>query len=363
MITMGNNTEKSANIQIQVIIIAAVVVIVAVGGVYYWNSSHKSVNGIEYVFPEEVGWSSQKLDTVKQHAQNSGYSAIMVAYDGKVFFSWGETSKTFRIHSIRKPLESALYGIHVNRSEINLDETLEQLGIDDIPPSLTDAEKQATVRELLQARSGVYHVAAAEDASMIELRPERGSHPHGTYYYYNNWDFNVATAIFKQKTGIDSLQAFKTEIADPIGMQDFSLDDCYYSYESEKSQYPATQIRMSARDLLRFGVLYQRDGKWLDQQIIPSSWIAESTATYSIMDNESGIGYGYMWKTIPEGSPVAQMVGSSGYYHTGVGVQVVIVLPESKLVIVELMNTDTPGWVDLGEIGMQIGLEIINARN
>jgi len=151
----------------------------------------------------------------------------MVAYDGKVFFSWGDTAKDFRIHSIRKPLESALYGIHVDRGEINLDETLEQLGIDDIPPCLTSAEKQATVRMLLQARSGVYHEAAAEDSSMIELRPQRGSHPPGTFYYYNNWDYSVVTAIFEQKTGIDSLQAFRTEIADPIGMQDFSLDDCY----------------------------------------------------------------------------------------------------------------------------------------
>ena len=360
---MKENKTRRAITQIQAITIATIVVITAAVGIYYWSSSHKSVNGIEYVSPEEVGWSSQKLDSVKQQAQNSGYAAIKVAYDGKVFFSWGDTTKDFRIHSIRKPLESALYGIHIDRGEINLDETLEQLGIDDIPPSLTSPEKQATIRMLLQARSGVYHEAAAEDSSMIEPRPQRGSHPPGTFYYYNNWDFNVATAIFEHKTGIDSLQAFKTENADPIGMQDFSLDNCYYSYEYEKSQYPATQIRMSARDLLRFGVLYQRDGKWLDEQIIPSPWIAESTATYSIMDDESGVGYGYMWKTIPADSPISQVVGSSGFYHTGVGVQAVIVLPELKLVIVELMDTDVPGWVDPGEIGMQIGLEIINARD
>jgi len=28
-----------------------------------------------------------------------------------------------------------------------------------------------------------------------------------------------------------------------------------------------------------------------------------------------------------------------------------------------LMNTDVPTWVDPGEIGMQLGLEIINAHN
>jgi len=203
---------------------------------------------------------------------------------------------------------------------------------------------------------------------MAEARPTRGSHPHGTFYYYNNWDFNVAISVFNQKTGIDSLEAFKLEIADPIGMEDFSLENCGYSYESEKSQFPAIQIRMSARDLLRFGVLYQQGGKWLDQQVVPAWWIEESTSTYSVVDEDLGVGYGYMWNTIPEGSQFAQMLGSSGFYHTGLGVQVVIVLPELKLVIVELIDTDT--WLgdlealDLqGDLGMQIGLEIINARN
>jgi len=350
-------------IRYQMIIVATFVLVIVAAVAYYWNFRHQRVDGLQYVAPEDVGWSSQGLDSLKQLAQESGYAAIMAAYDGKVFFSWGDTTRNFRIHSIRKPLESALYGIHVSRGEIDLEETLEQLGIDDIPPSLTSAEKQATVRELLQARSGVYHEAAAEDPTMIELRPPRGSHPHGTFYYYNNWDFNVVTTIFNQKTGLDSLQALKEEIADPIGMQDFSIDNCHYQYESEKSQHPAAQIRMSARDLIRFGILYQKNGSWMGQQVIPSSWIKESTATYSVVDSDAGIGYGYMWKTIPEGSPMAQMVGGSGYYHTGIGVQAVIILPELKLVLVELMDTDQPSWVDPGEAGMQLGLEIIKARN
>jgi len=37
--------------------------------------------------------------------------------------------------------------------QINLDDTLEKLGIDDKKPSLTFEETQATVRDLLEARS------------------------------------------------------------------------------------------------------------------------------------------------------------------------------------------------------------------
>ncbi len=266
---MFNRKAKRAMTQTNTIIIAIVVLVAIFTGYIYWSNQNLSTDIIQYVTPEEVGWSSEKLDSIKPLVEESGYSAIMVAYEGRIFYSYGEVSKNYNLHSIRKPLKSALYGIHVDRGEIDLDETLLQLGIDDIPPRLTDEEKQATVRELLQARSGVYHEAAAEDTIMIELRPPRGSHPHGTFYYYNNWDFNVAISVFNQKTGVDSLEAFKSEIADPVGMEDFSLENCRYGYESEKSMFPAIQIRMSARDLLRFGVLFQQGGKWLDQQIIP----------------------------------------------------------------------------------------------
>jgi len=140
-------------------------------------------DGLESVTPEAVGWSSEKLAAAQAFAVQSGYTAV---YDGKVFFSWGDVSRNFRCHSIRKPFLSALYGIHVSRGELRLGATLEALGIDDIPPSLTPAEKQATVRHLLQSRSGVYHEAAAEIDTMAALRPPRGSHPPGTSHYYNN---------------------------------------------------------------------------------------------------------------------------------------------------------------------------------
>ena len=77
---------------------------------------------------------------------------------------------------------SALYGIYVQRRSIDLDMTLETLDIDDIPLSLTDDERQATVRHLLKSRSGVYHEAAAEMPEIAALRPERGSHLPDTFF-------------------------------------------------------------------------------------------------------------------------------------------------------------------------------------
>ena len=253
-------------------------------------------NELEYVTPEDVGYSSQKLEEAKQFAEQSGFDAVMALYDGKILFSWGSVSQNYNVHSIRKPFLSALYGIHVYQGNINLDATMEDLNIDDIPPSLTDEEKLATVRDLIKSRSGVYHEAAAEAPIMIQMRPPRGSHPPGTFYYYNNLDFNVAGVIFEQETGTGIFEEFKRKIADPIGMQDFRVENCNYHYELLKSMHPAYPFRMSTRDMARFGALYQKNGIWNGQQIIPGGWIEESTSVYSLVDSTIGVGYGYMWR-------------------------------------------------------------------
>ena len=318
-------------------------------------------NLLEYVSPEAVGYSSEKLVEAKKLVEQSGYAAVMALYDGKVFFSWGDITRNYWCHSIRKPFLSALYGIYVGRGDINLDASLAMLNIDDIPPSLTPEEKQATVKHLLMSRSGVYHEAAAEAQIMIDTRPPRGSHAPDTFFYYNNWDFNALGTIFRQETGENIFEAFKKEIADVVGMEDFSIPDCFYQYEPKKSIHPAYNFRMSARDMARFGVLYQKNGKWKNWQIIPSEWVDASTQAYSVEEDALGVGYGYMWNVFPEGSEFALTVGFSGYFHTGVGVHSLVIVPELKLVLVQRYDTDGD-WTDPGDVGFEIGRMIVNAR-
>ena len=291
-------------------------------------------NDLECVVPEEIGWSSEKLETAKNYAEQIGSAAVMALYKGKVFFSWGNITGKYLVHSIRKPFLNALYGIYVNRGLIDLDKNLAELGIDDIPPYLTSLEKQAKIRDLLKSRSGVYHQAAAEAQGMIESRPERGSHLPGTFFYYNNWDFNALGTIFEKVTGKRIFEAFKEEIANPIGMQDFLLSDGRYQLEWKKSLHPAYHFRMSARDMARFGLLYQNNGKWGDVQIISPEWIKESIFPYS-SHALHGDGYGYLWSIIPEESGFG-----TGFYHTGNGVHVLAVLPDAKLVFIHRVDTD-----------------------
>lgn len=60
----------------------------------------KAKEALEYVTPEEVGWSTEKLEEAKDYAGRIGSAAVMALYDGKVFFSWGSTSRKYMCHSI-----------------------------------------------------------------------------------------------------------------------------------------------------------------------------------------------------------------------------------------------------------------------
>jgi CubicO group peptidase (beta-lactamase class C family) len=299
--------------------------------------------GAEWVHatPAELGWSETWLAQARTFSDQIRSSAVIIVHHGKVVAEWGDTTKRTELASIRKSLLSALIGIAVSEHLINLDSTLGELGIDDNPPTLTEVEKSATVRQLLQARSGVYHAALYETRGAAAARPPRYSHAPGTFWYYNNWDFNVLGTIYQRATGTGIFDALYYKIARPIGMQDYRPQDGSY-FRGNASIHPAYPIRMSARDLARFALLYLRKGNWAGRQIVPQPWVQESTQAYS--RSEWGQGCGYLWwisfidgtiaptVTLPEGSFLAE--GSGGQYA--------LVIPALDLVVAHRVDRDIP---------------------
>ena len=278
-------------------------------------------------------WSKEKLALAMLYAEDIGSSAIMVLHKGEVVLDWGETTLRVNSASVRKSLLSALYGIAVDKGLINLDLNLEQLGIDDRPPVLSSKEKTATIEQLLQARSGVYHVASAETVKMKSIRPKRESFAPGEHWYYNNWDFNALGTIFERKTNIPLNKAFKDWISTPLGMADFRESDVHFRW-TEASIHPYFIFWVSARDLAKFGQLYLQKGKWNGTQVISEEWILNSTIPHSNMQDGA---YGYMWWIRPDGS----------YYAAGYHGQYVLVLPKEEIVIVNMVFTGTPGFENL----------------
>jgi len=269
----------------------------------------------------------------------------MIIQHGLVVAEWGDTAVKSNLHSVRKSLLSALIGIAVEEHKIDLGAAIGDLGIDDNAPSLSPTEKTATVADLLKARSGVYHAALYETPGMARLRPARGSHPPGSFWYYNNWDFNALGTIYERATGDRIFTALRDKLARPIGMQDYQPGDGEY-FRGAASEHPAYPIRMSARDLARFALLYLHDGRWKDRQIVPSAWVRQSTQSYSeaFPAQETGYGYGYLWWIgfpSDNGAPTVN-VPPGTFAAMGAEGQYAFVIPAYDLVFVHRINSDVP---------------------
>jgi CubicO group peptidase (beta-lactamase class C family) len=165
----------------------------------------------DHVEPNVAGWSREKLGKAEAWAQQIGSTAVMVVHRGAVVAQWGDTAAKTPLASVRKSALNALIGNAIDRGQINLSQPIGALGIDDNEPSLSAEEKSATVRDLLQARSGVYHAALYESPAVAAQRPPRFSHKPGTFWYYNNWDFNALGAIYERGVRSSIFDAFERE--------------------------------------------------------------------------------------------------------------------------------------------------------
>ncbi len=300
---------------------------------YKTHTGYPEAYWLRYETPEEAGWSSERLEAAKSIWEEIDSKAFLAVYDGAIVIAWGDITRRYMCHSVRKSFLSALYGIHVGEKRIDLHKTLDELGIDD-EPSLTQEEKRAEIIHLLKSRSGVYHPAAYETTGMKKSRPARGSKKPGEFWYYNNWDFNALCTIFERETKTRIFEEFKKRIADLIQMEDFRLMDTYYHLEKQHSIHPAYPFKMSARDMARFGLLFLKNGKWKDRQIISEEWIKQSSHAYSILPDD-GTGYGYMWWVVTN----RQDKKWGMYSARGVGRQMIAILPQHNIVFVNRADT------------------------
>lgn len=303
-----------------------------------------------------AGWNMGILAEAQAAAQEFGSIAAAAVHRGVMVVCHGSPSKKVLIRSVRKSLLNALIGIEVKRGRIDLQDTLADLGIDDVAPSLSNAEKSATVGDLIKARSGIYHPALAESEEMKAARPLRGSHPRDGHWYYNNWDFNVLGTIYERATGRSVFDGFHAEIALPIEMEDFHPDDCGY-LRGPDSEHPAYHFHMTARDLARFGLLYLRNGSWRGATIVPKAWIRESTKAHSVTPD--GSGYGYMWWTTGHDGKAQTyatahlntVIPEVRYFaHGGFG-QMIGVFPAIDLVIVNLAISRSRSAMEQRKLG------------
>lgn len=100
---------------------------------------------------------------------------MMVISHGRVVYEYGDLAKISYLASCRKSVLAMLYGNYVASGRIPLNKTLREMNFDDVG-GLLPRELDATIEDLITARSGVYHPASYPgDASIPRRRAARKS--------------------------------------------------------------------------------------------------------------------------------------------------------------------------------------------
>ncbi len=303
--------------------------------------------------PEAVGFSSAKLEALRGWLKTQDTGSMMVVVQGRVIFSYGDVTHTSKIASVRKSVLDMLYGADVFAGQVRddvLHETVEQLGLQDKVPFLP-IEKNATLIQLMASRSGIYIPSGNGDQAKV--MPPRGSEYPGTYYIYNNWDFNAAGVAFEKLTKKDIFVALRDDLARPLGMQDFDFAK-QKKNESPDSAHSEYAMYLSTRDMARLGLLMLNCGQWNGKTLVSCDWVRYSTYLHTPFRdiNPTGLrnygepsrwGYGLLWwvwdeQMFPGDTWTGFLQGA--YTAAGTGGTYITVLPTMDTVVVHQVDID-----------------------
>lgn len=278
--------------------------------------------------PEEMGYDGKRLALIPKLIQKTGMgtSGIMVVVGSKVIYEWGDTSETSGITTCWPSLLAMCFGKYVQAGVVDLDETLEMLGVTDVG-GLNSREVKATVRDLLTCRSACFHPSASPYAVPAQL--DRGSRIPGGHFFYNDWDFNAAASILELKTGKNFIEVMSDDIANSLGFQDWSSGLQRTEGDLSASQHLSYDIRLSTRDMARIGELMLRKGEWKGLQVVPRTWAEQIVKCVSKFPQ--GGGFGYLWWV--ENEAQEPKVFSGAFSARGLWGQRITVIPELDMVI------------------------------
>ncbi|MFZ6708327.1 serine hydrolase domain-containing protein [Undibacterium sp. TC9W] len=287
------------------------------------------------------------------YVQKQATTALFAIKDGHILYSHGPVEVPGIIESQRKSILSMLYGKYVANGTINLDQTLEAANINDVG-GLLPTEKQARLRDLLTARSGVFHVAANSGDDLANA-PVRGTQTPGSYFLYNNWDFNAAGTALENATHKSVYQLFDEDIAQTLQFQDFKLSAQKKWGDRSKSMHLPYHFLLSTRDMARIGLLALHEGNWNGKQLIPADWMRLTTSVYTPSSDmhpastaARHVAYGYMWWVLEEplDSPL-----QGAYMAWGLHGQYLLVIPRLDMVIAHQRRVPVDGKWDVPKVG------------
>jgi CubicO group peptidase (beta-lactamase class C family) len=276
-------------------------------------------------------------------------SSLLIVKNGRIALEhyWGghDIHTTQRTFSVAKSMAATLIGHAVLQGRIDVSK-----------PALIaewqtpgDPRAAITTEQLMRMASGLTSDTAGNRTDAIYMGGASVRqwttqwpllNPPNSRYRYANNDTLLATlslkaALEKAGTPLDPAAFF-----DRLGMT-----RTFVEHDKDGDYILSSQVWTSARDLARLGLLYQNDGMWQGERLLPADW-RRFVTTPSGPQPEGAFGYGAGFWLLgkSEGVP-ADAFG--GFGNRG---QYLVVIPSRALVIVRQGYDDAKNRLDIAKL-------------
>ncbi len=287
-----------------------------------------------------------------------GKPAGMIIRNGYIVAQWGDINRVDMTFSTTKSYLSTIAGLALDQGLIrNVNEPV----INYVSGSTFQGahNSKITWSHLLTQSSDwsgcLFGVCDWADrppkyTNIEELKTRRFLEP-GTNFEYNDVRVNLLAYSLLKVWKKPLPLILKEKIMDPIGA---SNSWKWYGYENSKVDIDGQMVEsvsggghfggglfINSQDHARFGLLFLRDGKWNDQQLISREWV-ESVQQPSAANKS----YGYMWWLNADGR--YKDVPANIYTADGFGGNFIVVDKDRDIVIVAR-------WLEPSKLGELIG--------
>ena len=244
---------------------------------------------------------------VGDHLETDTTLAVVVQHRGEVVAEANadgvKADTTLISWSMAKSITHALVGM------AQMDGLLDVQAPTGIAQWQNDDRKHITLQHLLEMRSGLAWIedyVEGNESDVIEMLFGAGKDDHAAYainqqlsstpgseWYYSSGTTNIVSRLLGDALG-DKTHAFiQTRLFDAIGMSSATAQ-----FDAAGTFVGSSYVYATARDFAKFGELYLRDGMCGTKRILPVGWVNHARAQ-TVIDDETGQGYGAHWWTQP----------------------------------------------------------------
>lgn len=228
--------------------------------------------------PTTAGFSEEGLADLRTVVEENNSSSFMLLIGGRVVVEWyfkGTNASTqLEVASVQKSITSTLVGLARKKGLLELDDRVSDYLSVGWSAATEAQEGLITLRHLMTHSSGL---------SPTTLR--RVAAP-GTVFDYNTNAYQKLRLVLEAVSDLDINTLSRTWLFDAIGIGGEWFD----RGTNDPTGAATWGLRLSARDMARFGLFAQRLGVWGDTAITSPTWFAEAWTPSGIKPD-----YGLLW--------------------------------------------------------------------